>query len=164
MLRKTLLFSLFLFVSQLHAQTEADFEKFGQGIFSLISDTGSYPNLEYIRIKSWKQLIDEQKLESAEKEEWKLRMQETYANDKIEFEKKLGLIVQEYRAASIKGAELTYLESAYVPHPKWKNWYQCYMRFSFEHEGLQTMVDLNYELYFNGKGLLFIGTRFDEDF
>tara|TARA_Y100001934_G_C11954225_1_gene586393 strand:- start:41 stop:535 length:495 start_codon:yes stop_codon:yes gene_type:complete len=164
MLRKTLLFSLFLFVSQLQAQTEADFEKFGAGIFSLISDTGSYPHLEYIRIKSWKQLIDEQDLESAEKEEWKLRIQDSYANEKIEFEKKLGLLVQEYRDASLKGAEFTFLESGYAPHPKWKNWYQCYLRFGFEHEGVQTMVDLNYELYYNGKGLLFIGTRIDEDF
>ena len=76
----------------------------------------------------------------------------------------LSLLVQEYRDASLKGAEFTFLESGYAPHPKWKNWYQCYLRFGFEHEGVQTMVDLNYELYYNGKGLLFIGTRIDEDF
>lgn len=148
----------------LKAQTEADFQNFGASFYQLLSDTGAYPDLEYIRIKTFRQFIDEQELSAAEKEEWKIEANETYNFEKMEFDRKLGDLVESYRNASLEGASLDFNGFNYSPDPKWKNKYQCSIWLFYELEGLSTFVEIQFELYYNGKGLVFMGSTMDESF
>lgn len=155
---------LFFLSISLKAQTEADFQNFGASFYQLLCDTGKYPNLEYIRIKNMRQFIDEQDLSDSEKEEWKLKINETYLSDKSEFEQKLGVLVQNYRSSLLHGGKLSFNDFQYQPDPKWKNRYQCSLWLFFEHQGLSSFVQIQFEVYYMGKGLVFIGSQMEEAF
>lgn len=160
------LFLLALATSSLPAwsQSAADFERFSKDLFILLSDTAQTPPLEYIRIKTWEELIDAQDLSALAKEEWKVKKNKAYAEEHQTFGAKLGGIVEEYRTATLNGAELEFMDSDYHPHPKWQGWYQCHLRFIYSNADLQSIVEISYELYYNGRGLVFIGTKMDDDF
>ena len=153
-----------LFIGSIFGQSNADFENFSQDLFALLSDTAQTPPLEYIRIKTWEELIEAQDLPVLDQEEWKVKKNKAYAEEHQEFSTKLGGIVQEYRLAGLNGAKLEYLNSEYVAHPKWTNWYKCQLRFIFSGEAMQSIVEVQYELYYNGRGLVFIGTKLDDSF
>jgi len=165
-MRNVLLFSLSLLFgfSNLQAQTEEDFEKFARDFYTLLSDSSEIPPLEYIRIKTWKQLIEEQELDRLEKDEWIIQKNKAYAQEQAEFGINLGGLINEYQSALEKGAKFEWLSSSRQAHEKWKNWYNCYFRFVFQTEDLQTVVQIKYDVYYNGRGLVFIGTELEEEF
>lgn len=146
------------------AQSEADFEQFSKDLFTLLSDTAQTPPLEYIRIKTWEDLINAQDLSALEKEEWKVKKNKSYAQEHQAFGSKLGGVVEEYRTAAINGVELEFMDSDYAPHEKWKNWYHCHLRLVYSTDELQSIVEISYDLYYNGRGLVFIGTNFEDNF
>lgn len=146
------------------AQTKALFDDFTQDFFILLSDTTTIPPLEYIRIKTWKQLIEEQDISSLEQQEWIVRKNKEYPQEEAVFRLKLGRMIESYHEAIGNGASLEFLNSDYQLDQRWKNWYHCQLRFILQAEDLQTIVQINYQLYYNGKGLLFIGTQLEELF
>ncbi len=161
---RKVLFSLILGLSSLgvSAQTDANFENFAQDFYSLLSDTAAYPNLEYIRVKTWRALIDNQDLSANEKEEWKVEMNRTYPELKASFEQKLGLMVGHYRELLRNGGSLSFAFADYRPHPKWKNLYTCSLKMYYELDEVQSFVEIQYELYYNGRGLVFYGDKLQE--
>ena len=150
--------------TSLNGQSEEDFEKFARDFYTLLSDSTEVPPLEYIRIKTWKQLIEEQDLDSLEKDEWIIRKNKAYAQEQAEFGLNLGSLIEEYQNALENGADFEWLSSSKQAHEKWKNCYHCYFRFVFQTEDLQTVVQLKYDVYYNGRGLVFIGTELEEEF
>ncbi len=148
----------------LKAQEERDFQDFSKDVYSWLSDTGAETRIEYIRLKTWKQLINEQEISQTEKNMWIHKKEQSYYDEQKEFSNKLGNLINSYRNAVLAGAKMEYLESGYDPHPKWKKWYSCYFRFFLEEDGLETIVQVDYQLYFNGKGLMFLGTDISDEY
>ncbi|MGB0979941.1 MAG: hypothetical protein ACPGVV_11120, partial [Croceimicrobium sp.] len=71
--RFLLIIAIIMATGSAKAQTKALFDDFAQDFFILLSDTSTIPPLEYIRIKTWKQLIEEQDLSSLEQQDWIIR-------------------------------------------------------------------------------------------
>lgn len=156
---------LFLFSSltlSLKAQSEVEFEKFNQDLFILITDSAALPKLEYTRLKTYKAHIDEQDWTSKKKESYKADLLEKYAAEYQEFQKRLGLIVDRYQIALRNGAEAEFLDFSYQANPDWKNRYQVSLNILYKEEGMQSVVRFDYDLYYNGETLLFIGDRIEE--
>lgn len=146
------------------AQESADFEKFAQDFFILLSDTAEYPNLEYIRIKTWRELIAQQNLSDSEKQELEIRKNKEYTKERATFENKLGFLVQSFYEMVDKGGKLSLTFSDYQPHAKWNNAYHCSLKIYYESEGVQSIVNLEYDLYYNGRGLMFIGDKLEAEY
>ncbi|GEM_PF-2010783 len=155
---------LILFSLQAKAQTENDFEQFNRDLYTLIADTAEIPKLEYIRIKTYNQLIDEQDWPDSKKEEVKLRVQKSYPYEYEEFHKRLGLIVDYYQEGIKNGGRLEYLSYSYEEHPYWKNRYIVNLRLLFSSEEMISTVNFEYHLYYSGKALLFIGDQISESY
>lgn len=162
--RFLLIIAIIMATGSAKAQTKALFDDFAQDFFILLSDTSTIPPLEYIRIKTWKQLIEEQDLSSLEQQDWIIRKNKEYPQEEAAFRQKLGSLIESYHKALSNGASLEFLNADFQDDKRWKNWYHCQLRFILQTEELQTIVQLNYQLYYNGKGLMFIGTELEELF
>lgn len=149
---------------QIIAQTENDFRRFNQDLYTLITDSVAIPKMEYTRIKTYLQHIDEQNWESAQKEEEKLRAQKNYRFEYEEFHKRLGLIVDRYQRDIKKGAVTEFLDYSYQSDPKWTNRYKVQLRLLYSFQEMQSVVEIEYQLYYSGSALLLIGDQITESF
>lgn len=164
-MRKLIVIALvFLSFSGLQAQSDEDFEKIAQDLLSLITDTNELPRLEYIRIKTYREMADQQDWTESEKEEYKYDIEARYSLSYELFHKRLGLLLDRYYLEAHDGAKAEYLSSAYQAKANFKNTYQAEMRFLYSYKGMQTMVTFRYELFYNGRGLGFFGPPILEDF
>lgn len=149
---------------QSKGQSEEEFEKFSEDVYTLITDTVTIPKLEYTRIKSYLQHIEEQDWDLSTKEEEKVFIQKNYRFEYEEFHKRLGLIVNRYQKEIKLGAQSEFLNFSYSPHPKWKNRYVAKLRMLYQYQEMQSIVEFEYELYYSGKALLLIGNEIVESF
>tara|TARA_R110002050_G_scaffold52190_1_gene119362 strand:+ start:2048 stop:2542 length:495 start_codon:yes stop_codon:yes gene_type:complete len=164
-MRKVLLSLLLICGLQgLKAQSDADFEKVAQDLLVLLTDTSELPRLEYIRIKTYREMVDQQNWTYSEKEEYKYDIEAKYGLEYELFHKKLGLLVERYYLEAHDGAEAEYLSSSYQAKANFKNTYQAEMRFLYSYKGMQSTVSLHYELFYNGRGLGFFGPPIMEEF
>ena len=164
-MRKLIVSALvFLSFPGLKAQSDEDFEKIAQDLLSLITDTNELPRLEYIRIKTYREMADQQDWPESEKEEYKYEIEAKYSLEYELFHKRLGLLLDRYYLEAHDGAQAEYLSSAYQAKANFKNTYQAEMRFLYSYKGMQSIVTFRYELFYNGRGLGFFGPPILEDF
>jgi len=163
---KKLLLCLLVFTSfsALKAQNDDQFEKLAQDLLILVTDTGELPRLEYIRIKTYRDMADQQDWPQSEKEEFKYDIEAKYGLEYELFHKKLGVLIERYYLEAVDGASVEYLSSAYQVKANFKNTFTAQMRFLYSYKGMQSMVTFKYELFFNGKGLGFFGPPIKEEF
>jgi hypothetical protein len=93
------LFSVLLVLVGLNAsvaQSDRAFEEVAQNLLILVTDTGQLPRLEYIRIKTYRDLADQQDWTHNQKEEYKYDIEAKYGLEYELFHKKLGLLVDRY--------------------------------------------------------------------
>jgi hypothetical protein len=155
---------LFLSFSGLKAQSDEEFEKVAQDLLTLITDTSELPRLEYIRIKTYREMADQQDWTESEKEEYKYDIEAKYGLDYELFHKRLGLLLERYYLEAHDGAKAEYLSSTYQAKANFKNTYQAEMRFLYSYKGMQSIVTFRYELFYNGRGLGFFGPPILEDY
>ncbi len=146
----------------LQAQSEKDFESFSRDLYLLITDTAALPKLEYIRVKTYEQHINEQDWSSSKKELELAKLREYYPFQNMEFQRRLGLLVDRYQREIDRGAQSEYLDHSFEADPKWKNRYQASFSMLYQYEGMQSVVRFEYQLYYSGKALIFIGDSFKE--
>lgn len=164
-MKHLILFALLLIWSpEVIAQTEKDFEQFNKDLYTLITDSVAIPKIEYTRIKTYLQHIEEQNWASTQKEEEKLRAQKNYRFEYEEFHKRLGLLVDRYQKEIKNGASTEFLDFSYQADPKWKNRYSVQLRMLYSFQEMQSIVEFDYQLYYSGSTLLLIGDQITEKF
>lgn len=146
------------------AQSDSSFEEVAQDLLILITDTSALPRLEYIRIKTYRDLADQQDWTFNQKEEYKYGIEAKYGLEYELFHKKLGLLVNRYYEEVAAGAKAEYLSSSYKANAKFKNSYAAEMRFIYNYKGMQSIVTFQYELFYNGRGLGFFGPPIKEEY
>jgi len=164
-MRKIILSLMFLLsFSGLKAQTDSQFEELAQDLLVLVTDTGELPRLEYIRIKTYRDMVDQQDWTHSEKEEYKFRVEADYGLEYELFHKNLELLLKRYYLEVADGAQVEYLSSTYQAKADFKGAYEAEMRFLYSYKGMQSMVTFRYELFYNGRGLGFFGPPIKEEF
>jgi len=71
--------------------------------------------------------------------------------------------VYSYNELLDEGGWISYFSNE-VEKTKWKNQYRCTLRIFYELNDLETLVEIEYELYYNGQGLVFMGKGLKESF
>jgi hypothetical protein len=161
------LFSVLLVLVGLNAsvaQSDRAFEEVAQNLLILVTDTGQLPRLEYIRIKTYRDLADQQDWTHNQKEEYKYDIEAKYGLEYELFHKKLGLLVDRYYKEANDGAIAEYLSSSYKEINGFKSSYAAEMRFIYKYNGMQSIVTFKYELFYNGRGLGFFGPPIIEEY
>ena len=163
---RKIIISLFTFLSftGLKAQSDSQFEKLAQDLLVLVTDTGELPRLEYIRIKTYRALVDQQAWTHSEKEEYKYEVEADYGLEYELFHKNLDLLLKRYYLEVSDGAQVEYLSSTYQAKANFKGTYEAEMRFLYSYKGMQSVVSFQYELFYNERGLGFFGPPIKEEY
>lgn len=148
----------------LKAQSDEDFENLAKDLLILVSDTAKLPRLEYTRIKTYREAVEKQDWSFKEKEEYKYSIEAKYDLEYELFHKNLALLVDRYYQEADDGATAEYFASSYKAKKDFKNRYEAELLFIYRYQGMESIVSFQYEVLYNGKGLLFIGPPIKETF
>ncbi len=157
-------FLILISFSGIKAQTEQQFEDFAKDLLVLVTDTSELPRLEYIRIKTYRSMVDNQDWSYKEKEEYKYKIEANYGREYELFHKSLELLVKRYYLEISDGASAEYLSSTYQAKANFKGAYDAELRFLYSYKGMQSVVRFQYELFNTERGLGFFGAPIKEEF
>lgn len=157
----SILLGLGLLFQPVQAQSEADFQAFGKDVFRWLTDTSHQSQIEFIRIRTWKKLIDQQDLPAQEKAARKRRVDEDYVRIFQSFLQKSNALAETYIRHQQWGVKFEMLNFSY--RPIGRNIYAGKIRFVFEGPQTTTTALFRFRFFYNGQvfGLM---TPVEEEF
>lgn len=143
------------------SQSEAEFEAFGEEVYQWFTDSSYQAKVEFVRIRTWKELIDQQDIPAREKAARKRRVDEDYPRIFENFLQRNNALAQRYIRHQQLGTDFEKLHFSY--RPAGKNLYDGELRFLFEGPRTTTTVLFRFRFFYNGRifGLM---TPVEEDF
>jgi hypothetical protein len=145
------------------AQSETEFTQFGKLTFNWLTDTSESYVVEFIRIRTWLDLIERQNWNANEKEKRKLEINENYETYYKDYFGKTNLVIEQNQQEIIKGANFEMLSFSYTKAPEKTDLYLGTMRVLFKTEDVRNMITYRFQFFYNGKGFGLV-TAPDEDF
>ncbi len=142
----TVLLVLLFCVYSTAAQNKIKFENIGKHIFETLIDTNRSFAPEYIRIKEYEYLIDQQKTIKSKKELMKYSMNQNYNHEYKRFQKSVDYLAEEYKNEVITGTQMEYLNTYWEPLAESELSYTVVTSFLYKAENVQTEVSLIYNV------------------
>jgi DNA repair ATPase RecN len=146
-------FILFAARPALKAQTKTDFENFGHAVFELITDTGSTAPVEYIRLRTHRELIERQPISWQEKGQERQSLERNYAQNYDQYQRETQILQERFRMERFSGGEAEFLSFTYQEVPNRVDMYLGELRFLYRYQGSQSMVTFRFQMFYNGRGL-----------
>ncbi len=145
------------------AQTAEDFENFGREIFTSLTDTSLPFAPEYIRIKEYEYLIDQQKASYSQKELMKHQINQNYTEEYIRYQKNTTSFSEEYQNEVINGASMEYSSTYWEPLEGSELSYTIETTYLYKTDRVQTEVRIVYDVAWIRDHFVILGL-FEEDF
>lgn len=141
----------------IQAQPDEAIRGFGQEVFRYLTDTAAAPKVEYIRIKTWKNLFEVQGWSYRKTEEAKLHVDQNYEALYRQFYRKTGGLQQQLLQEQARGIRVVPLHFSYrrsrdtigILHGTWQ--------VLIEEEEMQTVERWRFPFHFNGQGFMLTG-------
>ena len=156
MLLKQVLFiilcSVFLSPVKIRAQSEAEFSQFGDLTFNWLTDTSESYVVEYIRIRTWRNLIDGQDWPASEKKQRILEINENYQSYYNNYFRYTNRVIQQNQEEIVKGAHFEMLSFSYKPVAEKTDIYAGTLRVLFKTKEVRNMLTYRFKFFYNGKG------------
>jgi predicted alternative tryptophan synthase beta-subunit len=136
------------------AQSPEELDQFGKQVYTWLTDSLSPENkVEFIRIRTWRNLIERQPISAAEKQTRILEAQEEYQNFYKAFMRQSALLRKTNLIEKKEGARFTFLNFKAQPLPKSKDIFTGTLRVLYNKGSVQNMVTYTFRIFYNGKGL-----------
>ena len=144
---------IFNFGSTIKAQSDSAFRAMGHQLFEMITDTAARPHLEYIRIKTWHRLIDDQDWDYQRRTKAHEKVEEDYESDYLNFQQLRQFLQQSWERQQ-EGASVEFLSFYDRPSQDTSNHYRATLRGLYRREAVQTVVTWKVPFYYTGKGFI----------
>lgn len=151
------LFLLFNFGTghALLAQTEADFQGFASRLFTYLTDTSASRPIEYVRIQTLHDLIDQQNLSAREKEARHAKAEEEYLRNYEIYHQQMDRMLKQKDKEVRLGSEYEILNFSYEAYAE--NLYQGQIRFLYKSGATQSLATYKFRFFYNGRGFGLMG-------
>ena len=143
--------------ANIQAQPEEAIRTFGQEVFRYLSDTAAASSVEYIRIKTWKNLFEVQDWSYRKTAEAKLNVDQHYEQQYRRFYRITAGLQQQLRQEKARGVKVAPLHFSYrrsrdtigILHGTWQ--------VLIKEEAMQTVERWRFPFHFNGRGFMLTG-------
>lgn len=145
---KRALFLLTIFLTvQLSAQSEEDFDKFGQMLFRQMTDTSYAGQLtDFIRIREYEEIIDRQEAPIKQKEIMKIKVNESYNGMYLDWQNSMQELASDYLYEINDGSTFEYLETRHEPLDQSEDTYAMKTNFIYRNGRVQNQVSFTYDV------------------
>lgn len=146
-------------------QSEEDFNNYGNILFRQMTDTSQIEYVDYIRTREYHEVIDRQPMNENQKSLTKQKINDSYNEMYVLYQKSIVSMVENYRYEILDGASFEYLETRYEPLEGSKDTYAMKTNFVYRSGKVQTQVSFVYDVAWLDKdrGFVFI-SPLKEDF
>lgn len=142
-------------LSTLVAQTDAEFEAFGQLVFTSLTDTVQDKPVEFVRIKTLHDLINEQPISNKEKEIRHQQVEDEYNANYEVFVKRQALLKKKFMRELMSGTRYEML--AFEHEAEMTNIYSGTIRYLYEMSTVRALATMRFRFFYNGKGFGLMG-------
>jgi|GEM_PF-3494054 len=146
------------------AQSETLKKEFGQTVFYWLTDSLSADNkVEFIRLRTWRELISRQPIDASEKADRRLKMQEQYGALYEAFQRESTTLREQNLKEIAEGASFEPLSFKLKPVPNTVDIFEGHLRVLYKKGAVQNMTTYRFRVFYNGRGLGLL-TAPEEDF
>lgn len=137
------------------AQTDAEFEAFGQLVFTSLTDTVQEKPVEFVRIKTLHDLINDQPISDKEKKIRHQQTEEEYDANYLIFHKRQTLLKEQFMRELLSGTRFEL--QAFEYEPEMTNIYTGTIRYLYEMSSVRALATMRFRFFYNGKGFGLMG-------
>lgn len=127
------------------AQTEADYEEYGQLVFSKLTVDSLYNTVDFFWLSDYRNYIDAQDLTASQKERLIHEINTYYEEWYVQYQRSVEYLRQYYFDARAKGATLEYLETDFTLLDRYDDLYEVTVSFIYSTEKVQNQVDIHFQ-------------------
>lgn len=142
------------FGQSVSAQSNTAFRAFGTQLYKMITDTAEGPRLEYIRIKTWHRLIDNQDWAYHRQTAAHEKVEKKYKSDYLHYHQLRRHLQNSWEQRQSSGASVEFLSFYYRPSTDTSNHYRATLKGLYREDSVQTVVTWKVPFYYTGKGFI----------
>lgn len=147
--------ALLLSSSALLAQAEEEFQEFAEMLFTSLTDTTLEKPVEFVRILTLHDLIEDQPLSEKEKKIRHQQAEEEYSANYEIFHKRHELLKKQFMREFLSGTSYKMLDFKY--EPTMENIYTGEITYLYEMSSMQALATMRFRFFYNGKGFGLMG-------